>query len=73
MNRYFPTVHMLSKVVVFDVEVLGARTHFVDRGHLDCARIVFKYAAVYLGRVAWYCESALLHCFEESHQWDGFA
>jgi hypothetical protein len=73
MNRNFPTVHMLSKMVIFDVEVLGARTHFVDRGHLNCARIVLKHTAVYLGRVAWYWESTLLHFFEESHQWDGLA
>jgi hypothetical protein len=72
MYCYFPTVHMLSKVVVFDVEVLGTRTHFVISGHLDRTRIVLKHTAVYLRRVARYWKPALLHFFEETHQWDGF-
>jgi hypothetical protein len=68
MNHHFATVNVL----VFYVEVLGARTHFVNGGHLDHDQIVLKHTAMHLGQMAWNWEATMLHFLEETHQRCGF-
>ena len=52
---------VLAKVVVADVDMLGARTKFRETCKLQCAGVVFKHFAVDNRLIANYLVTALAH------------
>jgi hypothetical protein len=68
-----PFSHVLAKMMVAYVDVLGARTKLRETSELEGARVVFKNLAVNDGLVANDLVPIVAHLLEQFHDWDHIA